>query len=145
MRVARLLEPGFRLRDGTLGLGDGGGAAGEIGVVLRELRIERVVDEAGKHLALLDAIAFVHEHLEHPQAFDLGADQNFLARSERARDQHGLDELGNGDAADRHRQRRDGFGRCFRLRMRRAETKMRQRQVALRPQRPVTPSATTTV
>ena len=55
--------------------------------VLGELGLECVRDEPGEHLSLGHAVAFVGEHLDDAQAFDLRADEDLLARDERAGDQ----------------------------------------------------------
>ena len=68
------------------------------GIVLRELGIQRVGDELGQHVALLHALAFVGQHLGDAQALDLGADQDLLARHQRAGGEHRLDEVGRRDA-----------------------------------------------
>ena len=113
------------------------------GVVLGELGIERVGDEPGQHVALLHAHAFVGQHLGDAQAFDLGPDQDLLARHQRAGGQHGLREVGRRDAGDRHgrgqRQQivvRDllgaRLGRAGRARQRLADQRQRDHQEAER-------------
>ena len=87
------------LHDGAAGLGDGGGGAGKAGVVLGDLRIERIGDQASQHVALLHAHALVGQHLGDAQAFDLGSDQDLLARYQRAGGEHRLHEVGRATRA----------------------------------------------
>ena len=77
-------------------------ARASAGVVLGELGIERVGDEPRQHVALLHAHTLVGQHLGDAQAFDLGPDQDLLARHQRAGGQHRFHEVGRRDAGDRH-------------------------------------------
>ena len=103
-RVAALDQAGLGLHDAAAGLGDGRRGAREAGVVLRQLGVERVGDQPRQHVALLHAHALVGQHLGDAQALDLGSDQDFLARHQRAGGQHRLHEIGGRDAGDRHRR-----------------------------------------
>ena len=98
------------LRDRGLGLGDGGRGTGEFGVVLRQLRVERVGDQAREHVALLHARAFIRQHLGDAQAFDLGPDQDLLARHQRAGGEHRLGEVGGGHARHGDNRSNDVIG-----------------------------------
>ncbi len=112
--VAAFHDPRLGLDDGGPGLGDGRGGAGERGVVLGELGVERVGDQAGEHVALLHARAFVGQHLGDAQALDLGPDQDLLARDQRAGGEHRLGEVGRRDARDGHdRATKSSAGACL--------------------------------
>ena len=89
----------------------------------------------------LTRIAFVGQHLGDAQALDLGPDQDFLARHQRAGGQHRRREVGRRDAGDRHgrgqRQQvvvRDllgaRLGRAGRARQRLADQRQRDHQEA---------------
>ena len=87
-----------------LGLGDGRRGAREAGIVLGDLGVQRIGHQLGQHIALLHALAFVGQHLGDAQALDLGADQDLLARHQRAGGEHRLGEVGGRDAHDRNRR-----------------------------------------
>ena len=125
-----LAERGFRLTDLAAHLGDLGVRPLQARVALRELRIERVTRQPGEHLARRHFVALLGEDGDDAQALDLGADQNLLARRERSRHRHGLDEtprgrLHHGDAGRLGLPGGAGLGTGWRCARRRKREKPR--------------------
>jgi hypothetical protein len=96
--------------DSAAGLGNGRLRAGEGRGILAKLRLESIRDKSGEGLSLDDTVPFVSEHLDDPQAINLGTHEDFLACNEGAGDEHGLHEARGLGPDHGDSERRSGIG-----------------------------------